>query len=155
MESGRTTRRKRTVLLILMSRALEICLAMLLATFPVQESNGDRERGVGIGQKEREFKIEIDTFVSLTLSSFVVNPFCVPSATRQDKECECESECECVWRIWKNTLVLYARLSSGFTPSSSFSSSYRSISSSVSLHCCSYGCISLRPFNLMRFKQRD
>lgn len=58
-----------------------------------------RERGVGIGQKEREFKIEIDTFVSLTLSSFVVNPFCVPSATRQDKECECESECECVWRI--------------------------------------------------------
>lgn len=97
MESGRTTRRKRTVFLILMSRALEICLAMLLATFPVQESNGGRERGVGIGQKEREreFKIEIDTFVSLTLSSFVVNPFCVPSATRQDKECECESECEC------------------------------------------------------------
>lgn len=99
MESGRTTRRKRTVLLILTSRALEICLAMLLATFPVQESNGDRERGVGIGQKEREFKIEIDTFVSLTLSSFVVNPFSVPSATRQDKECECESECECVGRI--------------------------------------------------------
>lgn len=100
MESGRTTRRKRTVLLILMSRALEICLAMLLATFPVQEGNRGRERGVGIGQKERErereFKIEIDTFVSLTLSSFVVNPFCVPSATRQDKECECESECECV-----------------------------------------------------------
>lgn len=60
-----------------------------------------RQQGQGRGswnrtERETEFKIEIDTFVSLTLSSFVVNPFCVPSATRQDKECECESECECV-----------------------------------------------------------
>lgn len=41
------------MLLILMSRALEICLAMLLATFPVQAGNRGRKGGVGIGQKQR------------------------------------------------------------------------------------------------------